>query len=247
MTTFAHRFEQSALKLNELMCSVKPESAYIYADGRNMQPWFSAPCLFEQPADSVFMATHPGGAPTGEEPPYQQTEHDCVVEDCDARRFNSWLDEPWGDPPGEAQNQVAVLNAFKAMFGDANGESVLRDTPCFEVCPLRISRTRDLPDDVWIASMSWSAGVLEHLRPKTIICNGNQADWHSPWSAVKRIYGVEETASRPLSPGATLRQGIVLSGELKGSQVIGIPSLSRYGTGKVFDALREVGAELGLR
>ena len=246
MTTYAHRFEQSALNLNELMCSVKPESAHIYVDGRNMQPWFSAPCLFEQPADMVFMATHPGGEPTGEEPPYQQTEHDCVVEDCDARRFNSWLDEPWGDPPGEAKNQVAVLNAFKALYGDANAESVLRDTPCFEVCPLRISRTNELPDDVWIASMGWSAGVLEHLRPKTIICNGNQAGWHSPWSAIDRIYGVEETASQPLFQGATLRLGIAMSGELKGAQVIGIPSLSRFGSGPVYDALREVGAELGL-
>lgn len=247
--TFAHRMEQWALQLNALMCRVDPSKAHLYADGRNMQPWYSAPCLFESPADRVFLAVNPGGAPSREYEPYSATAHDCDESGCRHGRFNAWLDQSWGgEPAGMRRNQVAVLKAFQALYGEREGETTLRDTPCFEVCPLRTSKAKDLPEIVWRHSIEWCGAVLEQLRPKAIICNGN-SEGRSPWAAVCSMYEVKTRGRKHLLAKGSLKWGRIAKGSLVGCSVIGVPHLSyvnQFGGSRVYDALRDLSGQLKL-
>ena len=247
--TFAHRMEQWALQLNALMCRVDPSKAHLYTDGRNMQPWYSTPCLFESPADRVFLAVNPGGAPSPKDPCYSAIAHDCDESGCRHRRFNRWLDERWaGEPAGMRRNQVAVRRAFEALYGEREGEHTLRNTPCFEVCPLRTSRAKDLPKEVWWHSIEWCKAVLEQLRPKAIICNGN-SEGRSPWAAVCSMYEVEIRGCKRLLAKGSLKWGRIANGSLVGCSVIGVPHLSyvnKFGGSRVYDALRDLSGQLKL-
>lgn len=249
-STFAHHMEQQALGLGRLMCEVRPHLAHLYADGRNMQPWYSAPCLFEQAADRVFLALNPGGVPQPTACPYRPLGHDCVASSCEQGPFNRWLDEEWeGHPAGRKRNQVAVLEAFRALFGDCDAERTLRRTPCLEVCPLRTRKASDLPKEVWGASRSWCREVLEKLAPRTIVCNGNNEKRNSPWAAIKQVFQVEEVRCRWLYNAASLKWGKVGGppGPLTGAVVIGCPHWSQFDGGAVFAALRDLGQSLSLR
>lgn len=244
MDTFAHGMEQGALKLNELMCRVRPASAHLYTDGRNMKPWFSAPCLFESRAARVFLAVNPGGEPSVREVPYRQLTHDCNAEGCRQKRFNAWLDESWeGEPAGKMQNQIAVRSAFQALYGERKGATTLRSTPCFEVCPLRTANADKLPKEVWQQSIEWCQVVLERLRPRLVICNGNAEKGFSPWAAVCQMYKVETDGKQHLFNSASLKTGRIVTGPLTDAQVLGIPHLSRFGSGLVYRALHELSVE----
>ena len=246
MTTFAHLAEQRALSIGDVMRRARPQLAHLYDDGRNLVPWFSAPCMFEAPAERVFLATNPGGVP--EHFPWQlrPRDHDCEQDDCADRPWNRWLDEEWGKPAGQAHNQVAVKRAFDALYGDGLGEQVLRDTPCFEVCPLRTHRADDIPSAVWDASIVWCQEVLEQLRPQTIISNGNGESTHSAWTAVQRMYKFERIGQRRLFGTASLKWGRVTGGPLGGAILIGMPHLSRTRGRPLYNALRDLSAELGM-
>lgn len=253
MTTFAQRMEQRALGIADVMAKERPQLAHLYADGRNIVPWFSAPCMFEGPADRVFLATNPGGNPDHFTRRLRPGTRDSAGDMSEGRRFNRWLDESWGEgkpkPAGEARNQVAVKRAFDALYGDGLGEQVLRDTPCFEVCPLRTYEARDIPYTVWDASVLWCHEVLEYLRPKTIISNGNREGVLSAWSAVQRMYGMygfERLGKRQLFGNAALKWGRVTSGSLQGTILIGMPHLSRFGDRRLYNALRELSGEIDL-
>ena len=246
MTTFAHRAEQRALLIGDIMSRERPQLAHLYADGRNAVPWFSAPCMFESQADRVFLATNPGGNPDQHRSRLRPGAHNCERDGCASQRRNRWLDEEWGKPAGQSHNQVAVKRAFDALYGDGLGEQVLRDTPCFEVCPLRTHKAGDIPTAVWDASVVWCQEVLEHLRPKTIVSNGNREWTRSAWSAVQRMYEFERLGERRLFGTAALKWGRVTGGPLQGAILIGMPHLSRMRGRPLYNALRELRDELGL-
>ena len=246
MTTFAHRAEQRALRIGDVMRRERPQLAHLYADGRNLVPWFSAPCMFEGPAERVFLATNPGGDPENHRRCLRPGDHDCERDGCVDGPWNLWLDEEWGKPAGQSHNQVAVKRAFDAMYGDGLGEQVLRSTPCFEVCPLRTHKAGDIPGAVWDASVVWCQEVLEHLRPKTIISNGNGERTPSAWSAVQQMYEFERIGERHLFGSAALKWGRVTGGPLQGAILIGMPHLSRMRGRPLYNALRELAGDIDL-
>ena len=246
MTTFAHLAEQRALGIGDVMRRARPQLAHLYADGRNTVPWFSAPCMFEGPAERVFLATNPGGNPDDYPWQLRPRDHDCDRDGCVGGPRNRWLDEEWGKPAGQAHNQVAVKRAFDALYGDGLGEQVLRDTPCFEVCPLRTHKAGDIPGAVWDASVGWCQEVLEQLRPKTIISNGNGESKPSAWTAVQRMYQFERMGERRIFGSASLKWGRVTGGPLGGAILIGMPHLSRMRGRPLYNALRDLSAELGI-
>lgn len=246
MTTFAHRMEVRALSIGDVMCSARPQLAHLYNDGRNAVPWFSAPCMFEGPAERVFLATNPGGDPENYRWRLRPRDYDCERDGCADGPRNRWLDEEWGKPAGQSHNQVAVKRAFDALYGDGLGEQVLRDTPCFEVCPLRTHKAGDIPGAVWDASIVWCQEVLEQLRPKTIISNGNREWTHSAWAAVQQMYQFERMGKRRLFGSASLKWGRVTGGPLDGAVLIGMPHLSRMRGRPLYNALRDLSTELGM-
>ena len=246
MTTFAHHAEQRALCIGDIMRRERPQLAHLYADGRNLVPWFSAPCMFERPAERVFLATNPGGIPVNHRRCLRPGDYDCERDGSVDCPWNLWLDEEWGKPAGQSHNQVAVKRAFDAMYGDGLGEQVLRSTPCFEVCPLRTHKAGDIPSAVWDASVVWCQEVLEHLRPKTIISNGNREGTRSAWAAVQQMYEFERIGEQRLFGSASLKWGRVTSGLLQGAILIGMPHVSRHRGRPLYNALRELAGEIDL-
>ena len=246
MTTFAHRMETRALGIGDVMRRARPQLAHLYADGRNAVPWFSAPCMFEGPAERVFLATNPGGDPENYRWRLRPRDYDCERDGCVDGPRNRWLDEEWGKPAGQSHNQVAVKRAFDALYGDGLGAHVLRDTPCFEVCPLRTHKAGDIPGAVWDASVVWCQEVMEQLRPKTIISNGNGESTHSAWVAVQQMYQFERMGERRLFGSASLKWGHVTDGPLSGAVLIGMPHLSRMRGRPLYNALRDLSTELGI-
>jgi len=147
--------------------------------------------------------------------------------------YNAFLDDRWGDesrvfPVGAAPLQGAVRAVFKEMYGDG-WESVLRSTACFNIMPIS---SRGQADPVvhrhWEAGMRWGIQLLEYLRPKLLVMNGN-GDERSVWSAVNDEFGLREVAPRVVLENQTfsLKVGEIMSGTLTGCQVIGLPHLSR--------------------
>ena len=204
--------------------------------------WYNPRCMFENPVERVFAGVNPrleGDSWKNESLAYLNYE-------CVGQIHNEWIDGDWqGDGP---KHQDLVQIAFEELYGRAHGVSVLRKTPCFNVLPLRSQSTYDTPLEAWCKAADWFATVLNHLRPRTIICNGNSEDYNdepgkSPWGAIMREFKVELIRRMPYIAGypaagpeclrgepiVTVKVGQVTEGHLEGSTVIGLPQLTRFG------------------
>lgn len=219
------------------MRSECPTQAHLYIDGRNVRPWFSSPSLFESSAERVFLATNPGGQADCHPERLVPGAYDCGQSGRTASPHNCWLDDSWeGSPPGRDKRQVPVQQAFNVLYG-SDWASVLRNTPSFEVCPLRTAEVGLLPQGVWDKSIDWCREVLERVSPNTIVTNGN-SEQRSPWGAIKRMYGVDELEPKPVMRNVSLKVGRITSGKLAGTKVIDVPHLSRFGCEPLYGALR---------
>lgn len=226
---FARRMEIEAEKIAE------PFQDYIYG----VRCWSSAVRLFGQGAERAFIGTNPGGDEKDHRHEkrigYQQMPYLNP-------NFNAWLDEAWrNSPTGESNNQRSVRHLFKAMYGDA-WEKTLRNTACFEVAPFRAPKASELPSEAWSAAMPWFQQVLEHVKPRLIICNGNGED-RSPWSVLSELYGIDYgKTTRIGKASAYMKEGNIQSGKLQGVKVIGIPHLSgaKYNHNLLFAKLQKL-------
>lgn len=246
--SFTFKMEVRALELAKLMCRQCPKWEHLYTDGCNVRPWFSSTSLFEKSAQRVFLATNPGGLADSnlKNLRLEPGAYDCGESDPDrtASPHNCWLDDVWaGSPPGRDKRQVPVQRAFEALYG-SKWESILRNTPSFEVCPLRTANVNDLPEEVWSASIDWCRDVLEKIHPDTVITNGNGVG-KSPWQAIKQMYGIQVLKKVPVNKNksGSLKVGKLTSGKLKGAKIVGMPHLSQpqFRTPRLYEALRCVG------
>lgn len=244
---FTLRMENRALELSAVMRSECPEHAHLYIDRRNVRPWFSSPFLFERSAARVFLATNPGGHAESDlkDLRLEPGAYDCGESGLRTSPHNCWLDDVWaGSPVGQdKQRQVPVQRAFEALYG-SQWESILRETPSFEVCPLRSSEVSLLPKRVWDESIDWCHEILEHLSPKFIVTNGN-SERRSPWQAIQQMYRVDALEPLRVMERVSLKAGRITSGKLKGAMILGMPHLSRFGGEPLFGALREFGSVFG--
>lgn len=182
--------------------------------------WYSSVRLLDQESKRVFLSINPGGdRPDPWEDqmaPYVDPQH------------NAWLDQDWGKGPGGTPHQKRAVKVFDALYG-TNGKSVLRGTPSFPVAPFRTPRANMLPASAWQAAKSWFWEVLEHLKPCVILCNGN-SETKSPWSVLCERYEVRRIKRTKVGRTAFLKEGIIHSGDLRGTKIIATPHL----TGAVF-------------
>ena len=65
-------------------------------------------------------------------------------------------------------------------------------------------------------------GVLEHVSPEVIVCNGNGSG-RSAWS----VFSVTDCEQREVYGTFKLKRGRVAHGNLAGALVIGLPHLAR--------------------
>ena len=196
--------------------------------------WYSAARLFNQSAERVFVGINPGGDERSNSK--EDIGKGAAYNDPD---FNAWLDERWqsNKPPGEDTHQLSAQRVFKILYGD-DWEKVFRNTPCFNVTPFRTPNINQLPQEAWEASIPWFQQVLEHVKPKLIICNGN-GEGRSPWSVLRSIYSIDDVNKTPLYGVVSLKQGIIQSAPLKDTGILALPHLTRFGNSNLFAELEK--------
>lgn len=189
----------------------------LFGDNRNFKPWYSHRSLFQEGITRVYIGIDPGGDPrfpdntTG--PQYQTF--------LEGDSYNAFLDESWtGNAPGLAPLQSRTRRVFRELYGESAADDLLRQTACFNVCPVRTGASSNIQPDLWDECVEWFQGVINDLKPTTIICNGTGKS--SPWA----VLNPRQCWSEQIDGGPYLRFGTVQLGESHRSRVIGIPQLT---------------------
>ena len=224
MSQFTDRMENMACGIAKIMerTSRRGWRSRI-GDRSNVKPWYSSRAAFVPGVDVVLIGDNPGGS--ADAPP-NDAKIESYQRDLNRPGFNAYLDESWDSArPGSSKLQRGVRMVFSTLYGgSANGDDALRKSVCFNVCPLRTSDMSQLPPEVLSKSVRWCRELLQHLKPSLIICNGISDS--SPWAAMGS--SLHQRDSERL--GRTyVRYGIIASGDLQGTKVLGIPHLSRFG------------------
>ena len=230
MTAMPHQFaKEMELKANKIAEEFE-DSIY------GVKCWYNAARLFDQGAKIAFIGINPGG---GDHFHSQQDKDNGYLEKpYNDPNFNAWLDESWGGkPPGGSGHQLSAQRVFKILYGD-DWEKVLRNTACFNVAPFRTGNVNELPSGAWEAAIYWFRQVLEHVKPKLIICNGN-SEYLSPWSVLGESYTLGDKNKIHIKGVSSIKQGLIQSGTLKGTTVIALPHLSRFGNRDLFAELEK--------
>ena len=191
--------------------------------------WSSAARLFDEGAERVFIGTNPGGDEKDHRDAKRKGYHQMRYR---SHNFNAWLDEGWrGSVPGQRANQRNVQQVFQAMYGNKEWEKVLRNTACFEVAPFRTPEIKAMPLEAWDIAIPWFQKVLEHVKPRLIICNGN-GERQSPWSVLGEIYSLRDKNKTRVEGVASIKQAVIRHGILKDTRIVALPHLSRFGRSK---------------
>lgn len=191
----------------------------LFGDNRNFKPWYSHRSLFQEGITRVYIGIDPGGDPrfpdntTG--PQYQTF--------LQGDSYNAFLDESWtGNAPGFAPLQSRTRRVFRELYGESAADDLLRQTACFNVCPVRTGESSNIQPDLWDECVEWFQGVINDLKPVTIICNGSGLGKHSPWSAVN----ARQDFCAPVGKRANLRSGFTYINSTHTARVIGLPHLT---------------------
>lgn len=195
----------------------------------NVKTWYNRPGMFESRAKRVFLGVHPAGewcdanAPEG---------HLCRCPEWHEGdgQYNYWICEDWSHANNGTRHQQHAQAAFKHIYGE-DGINLLRETPSFNVCPIRTptATPKDIPLTVWRRSEMWAKDVLDIVRPSTIICNGSSESVRSAWTMLKKKYGLCEIDREKLGGNASLKFGVGKVKPLKGTKVLALPHLSYHG------------------
>ena len=227
---FAIRMERKAHDIADRLTPAQRNAIH------GIKCWYSAAGLFVEGAKRVFVGINPGGGEEADSTPDEIEIHrQASYKDP---RFNAWLDESWGNPPGEHKHQRAAKRVFRILYKE-NWQEVFRTTPCFNVSPFRTPNINQLPEEAWRESESWFKQVMEHLKPKCVICDGN-GKYRSLWSALCNIYSVDETIPKRIQRNIYLKQGVIQSAPLTDTRIIALPHLSRFGGENLYRQLQEL-------
>ena len=234
MSEFTDHMEAKAIEIAVQMKADYPPWERAPGGRSNVKPWYSARNRFEHGVERALIGIDPGGDPSAPDNTTGQQYHDQLNGDT----FNAFLDESWpGYRPGGAPLQTAIRDVYRNLYQESNPEGKIRGTACFNVCPVRTGIGSKLPPHgrVWQLSTSWMWEVIEHIRPKEVICIGNGGT--SPWQALRANDQppIKFAKRAHLKYGtATLRDGTVI-------RVIGLPHLTGgyFSLPDLYAAIRE--------
>ena len=205
-----------------------------------IKPWYSYAGLFHEQVTRVFVGLNPGGSSRSKHLDKRYRSLERVYEEPE---YNSWLDEVWegASSPGSSVVQERAKRAFRVMYGGENWERVLRDTTCLNVIPFRTSSAAKLPSGAWDVAQPWFKRVMKHLKPKLIICDGS-GESKSSWAAVKEFNTIDSCEPIPTANRGQIKYGRVVSGPMKGADVVALPHLSKtyFWPDSAFQKLREL-------
>lgn len=191
----------------------------LFGDNRNFKPWYSHRSLFQEGIKRVYIGIDPGGDPSFPDdttgPQYQTF--------LEGDSYNAFLDESWtGNARGFAPLQSRTRRVFRELYGESVGDDLLRQTACFNVCPVRTGKSSNIQPDLWDECVEWCKRVISDLKPTTIICNGSGWGGCSPWAAL----GVTQDFCAPVGKRANLRSGFIHLDGTQTVRVIGLPHLT---------------------
>lgn len=222
-TSFARKMEEKAGEIAESWPGYDSD----------IKCWYNPRCMFEGTAERVFIGINPRLEPSTR----RGEDHSYLDFECSRQTYNEWIDARW--PGSGSDHQAKLQRVFKTLYGVNGWEQMLRSTPCFNVSPLRTENADDIPDWTWRQSKDWCQEVIESLRPATIICNGSAESGKSPWAFLKERFHVRKARQTKVQV-AYLKIGKIEHGLLNGTDVIGLPQLTRFGNRPLLDALSDV-------
>ena len=254
---FTHDKELEAAKIGRQFKDRFASRNPGHAIGNDARIWNNPRWMFDNPirGKPVLVGVHIGGTPAVVGSAYEgpdETSHRCLrtLKNPDAP-CNEWVCGRWDGEGTRAQ--AKVLLAFNSLFGSGRGRKVLSETPSFDACPVRVHEADQIPPEIWDDSKSWFYSVLEHLAPSLIICNRNTEPGgkaKSAWAALLQNRSFRIRLKVPYTPihgTGSLKLADIREGPLAGTKVIGLPQLTRFGTYRLWDALEDLGIELGLQ
>ena len=226
MSNFTDRMECKAKDIADTMKHMKNGWKPKVNCRTNVKPWYSSLSMFKPGVDIVLIGANPAGNP---DVPPPDSDVDAYEKNLNSHGFNAYLDESWkGLQAGKETLQRGVRTVFAALtlHGDETaGDALLRNSACFNVCPLRTENINQIPKAVWRLSEEWCMEVLRYLNPGLIICNGI-----SKQSALSTVNGPDQNVElihlEPLGSGC-VRYGLIGgAGPLAGCGILGIHHLS---------------------
>ena len=224
MSDFTIRMEAEALGIRDLRDQLVPRQGRHFGYNDEIAPWYSPQCQFKPGVSRVLIAPMPLGLGYREPIPYRPDYHDCKARRCDQRVPNALIDASWYcKPPGLDAQQIYARLLFVNLFGTEKWEDAIRRTPCMNLYPIREPNLNELPEKVWEASVEWCQEVIDHLRPKTIICMGIE-EGRSPWTALDRMYRLQNVGSHTFIGSIDAKTATIYRGGLFTAEVIGFPA-----------------------
>lgn len=253
--TFTHEKEIEAAEIGRRFRESFAARNRGHAIGDDACIWNNPRWMFNNPVrgGTVLVGVHIGGTPAVVGSAYEGPDEDwhrCerTLSSPDAP-CNEWVCGSWDEKGTKAQQKM--LCVFDSLFGPDRAGEVLLTTPSFDACSVRVTKERQIPRDVWKCSKPWFYSVLEHLQPSLIICNRNSkpSNGKSAWGALldNQHYDIRCKSRTLIRWPGYLKSAKITAGTLRGTKVIGVPQLTRWGTDELWKELRKLGAELGLR
>ena len=184
---FARQMEREAVRIAQ-------QGGYTLG----IKPFYSHAGLFEKTAKCAFVGLAPAG---GEKSKRLDQCHRHLERVYEEQGYNSYLDEKWekglrGEYRiGEAPLQRNVLKVFEDLYG-GDAEQQLRNTPCFNVVPIRANVTRMNAGDLSQA-LEWARQLLDRLSPKLVICYSGSKTLRSTLSDLFSSIDAEFVIGKP--------------------------------------------------
>ena len=253
--TFTHDKELEAAKIGRQFKDRFASRNPCHAIGNDARIWNNPRWMFDNPirGKPVLVGVHIGGTPAvvgsaygGPDENWHRCERTLSSPDVPC---NEWVCGSWDEKGTKAQQKM--LCVFDSLFGPDRAGEVLLATPSFDACPVRVTEERQIPREMWKRGKSWFYLVLEHLQPSLIICNRNfePRNGKSAWGALldNQRYDIRLKCRTLIRWPGYLKSAEITAGTLSGTQVIGVPQLTRWGTDELWTELRKLGTKLGLR
>lgn len=255
--TFTHDQELEAARIGRQFKDRFASRNPGHAIGNDARIWNNPRWMFDNPirGKPVLVGVHIGGTPAVVGSTYEGPDEESPC--CERTRSspdkpcNKWICGIWDKEGTTAQERM--LCVFESLFGPGQGREVLLKTPSFDACPVRVTKERQIPPEMWKRSKAWFYSTLEHLQPSLIICNRNTkpgGKGKSAWAALLENLDYDVRPNEPyihIHSSGFLKDADIMAGPLTGTKVIGLPQLTRWGTDKLWRKLGNLGIELGLR
>ncbi|HMO15220.1 MAG TPA: hypothetical protein PKD64_13995 [Pirellulaceae bacterium] len=194
--------------------------------------WYCDANNIEKGSETLFIGLNPGG---NDDSKKLDERAGYLESPYSVPGFNSWIDEEW--PDRGPSHQAAVQRVFQTLYSDG-WENKLRTSACTNIFPVRTETTDAIDKSGWLFAERWFGNILKHVRPKFVICNGNNQT-NSAWAYLVKHYNCAMISEIDIGANAFVKKGTF---ELNGERcsVLGLPNLPRFMRPRLIDAIQQL-------